>query len=169
MLYWEQPAINDFSHFNVYEAINGGAFAKIDSTIGIQYFLTVVNGNYQFYVTTVDQAGHESVPSNTVSANVVVGLPSLTGDISMLKFGPNPFSTQLMIDLKTEKETLLQAEIYDLSGKMVYTLLNSKVSQGYHHYTWNGKNAEGNTLPAGIYTLVVRSGGGKTTFKLVKI
>jgi flagellar hook assembly protein FlgD len=129
----------------------------------------VVNGNYQFYVTTVDQAGHESVPSNTVSANVVVGLPALTGDISMLKFGPNPFSTQLMIDLKTEKETLLQAEIYDLSGRMVYTLLNSKVSQGYHHYTWNGKNAEGNTLPAGVYTLVLRSGGGKTTFKLVKI
>lgn len=168
-LSWDQPDINDFDHFNIYEAVNGGAFTLLDHTIGIQYFLTVVNGTYQFYVTTVDQTGHESVPSNTVTANVVVGMPSLTGDLSMLKFGPNPFSEQLAIDLKTEKQTLLQAVIYDLSGRPVYTLLNSTVTQGYHHFTWNGKNAEGNSLPAGVYTLRIRTGDGKSiSFKLVK-
>jgi len=170
MLQWEQPDINDFDHFNIYEAVNGGSFALLDHTVGVQYFLTVTNGNYQFYVTTVDQAGHESTPSNIVSADVTVGLPSLTGEISILKFGPNPFTDQFMVDLKTEKQTLLQAIIYDLRGTPLCTLVNTQVGQGYHHYLWNGKNAEGNNLPAGIYTMVIRSGEGMVnSYKLVKL
>jgi hypothetical protein len=169
-LQWEQPDINDFDHFNIYEAVNGGSFTLLDHTIGVQYFLTVTNGNYQFYVTTVDQTSHESIPSNIVTANVTVGLPALTAEISMFKFGPNPFTDQLTIDLKTEKQTLMQAVIYDLSGTPIYTMVNSQVGQGYHHYLWNGKNAEGNNLPAGIYTMMIRTGGSMfNTYKLIKI
>ena len=134
------------------------------------YFLTVTNGDYRFYVTTVDQTGHESVPSNTVEAEVTVGVPALTGDISMFKFGPNPFSSQLTVDLKTEKQTNLQAVIYDLNGKPCYTLISSQVGQGYQHFIWNGKDATGNDLPAGIYTLKIRTGGGMSnSYKLIKI
>jgi hypothetical protein len=169
-LQWEQPVINDFDHFNIYEAVNGGAFTLLDHTIGVQYFLTVTNGDYRFYVTTVDQTGHESVPSNTVEAEVTVGVPALTGDISMFKFGPNPFSSQLTVDLKTEKQTNLQAVIYDLNGKPCYTLISSQVGQGYQHFIWNGKDATGNDLPAGIYTLKIRTGGGMSnSYKLIKI
>jgi flagellar hook assembly protein FlgD len=88
----------------------------------------------------------------------------------MLKFGPNPFTDQLMVDLKTETQTLVQAVIYDLKGTPLHTLINSRISQGYHHYLWNGKNAEGNSLPAGIYTMVIRTGSGMSnSYKLVKI
>jgi hypothetical protein len=170
MLQWEQPDINDFDHFNIYEAVNGGSFTLLDHTAGVQYFLTVPNGTYQFYVTTVDQTGHESVPSNTVSTDVTVGSPALTSEISMLKFGPNPFSDHLILDLKTEKTTSLQAVVYDLNGKMIFTLVNSRVGEGYHQYFWNGKNAEGNTLPAGVYTMVIRTSEGVFgSYKLVKI
>jgi hypothetical protein len=169
-LQWVQPNINDFDHFNIYESINGGAFNLIDHTIGVQYFLTVTNGTYAFRVTTVDIAGHESIPSNIVTANVTVGLPELTGDISMMKFGPNPFTDQLFIDLKTERQTALQAVIYDLNGKQVFPFINSQVSQGYHHYSWNGRSAEGNNLPAGVYTLFVRTSGGvMNSYKLIKV
>ncbi len=169
-LQWEQPDINDFDHFNIYEAVNGGSFTLLDHTIGVQYFLTVINGNYQFYVTTVDQTGHESIPSNIVTADVTIGVPALPGEISMIKFGPNPFKDQLTVDLKTETQTLLQAVIYDLNGTPLYTLVNSQAGQGYHHFTWNGKNAEGNNLPAGIYTMVISTGGGMSySYKLIKI
>ncbi|MCX6246604.1 MAG: hypothetical protein NTW10_02620 [Bacteroidetes bacterium] len=170
MLQWEQPNINDFDHFNIYEAVNGGAFNLLDHTFGVQYFLTVANGNYQFYVTTIDQTGHESVPSNTVSADVTVGVPGLTDDLAMFKFGPNPFTDQLSIDLRTEKQTFLQIRICDLSGKVICTLENSQVDKGDHHYLWNGKNPEGDNLPSGFYTLGVRTSGGTNhSCKLVKI
>ena len=170
MLQWEQPNINDFDHFNVYEAINGGSFALLDHTIGIQYFLTVPNGNYQFYVTTVDQTGHESGPSNTVSASVTVGFPALTSEVSMFKCGPNPFTDQLQIDLKLEKQTLLQVVIYDLNGKPLTTLANAMENEGYHHFVWNGKSAGGSNLPAGVYSMMVKTGNGiSNTYKLIKI
>lgn len=165
MLQWEQPNINDFGHFNIYEAVNGGSFTKIDSTIGIQYFLTVVNGNYQFYVTTVDQTGHESGPSNTVSASVTVGMPALTSEISMLKFGPNPFSNHIGFDLRLQRETRVQAVVYDIKGIPVHTLVNSDLSIGTHHIDWNGGD-----LPAGVYTLIVRTESGSAgSYRLIKI
>ena len=75
MLMWEAPPINDFDHYNVYESTDGGTtYTLIDATVGVQYFLTVPsNGLYMFYVTTVDHAGQESVPSNIVQAHVVIG------------------------------------------------------------------------------------------------
>jgi len=169
-LYWNQPNINDFSHFNIYESRNGGAFNKIDSTIGVQYYLTVTNGSYQFYVTTVDQAGHESVPSNTVTANVVVGVQQDPGEISILKYGPNPFTDIMNIDIKTEVQTSLKVVIYDMNGVLVYTLENAPVNKGVHHFTWDGRNSSGNNLPAGIYNLDIRTGDGThKSYRLAKI
>jgi hypothetical protein len=142
----------------------------MDHTIGIQYFLTVPNGTYQFYVTTVDKAGHESIPSNTVSADVTVGIQPGTGDISMLKFGPNPFTDLLNIDLRTEAQTSLKILVYDMSGTLVYTFGNQQISSGVHHFTWNGRTSAGNNLPSGIYSLDIRSSAGThKTYRLVKL
>ena len=169
-LHWLQPDINDFDHFNIYESQDGGPFNLIDNTVGVQYFLTVVEGYYQFYVTTVDLAGHESIPSNTVSADVHVGIRGGPGDVSMVKFGPNPFTDQVTIDITTEKQTSLLVEIYDLTGALVLMLQNGQVMKGPHHFTWNGRSSSGNILPAGIYNLVVRAGGGtQNSYRLVKI
>jgi flagellar hook assembly protein FlgD len=44
------------------------------------------------------------------------------------------------------------------------------VVEGYHHYSWNGKNAEGNTLPVGVYMMVISTGEGMFgSYKLIKI
>ncbi len=169
MLQWEQPNINDFNHFNIYEAVNGGSFTLLDQTTGVQYYLTVPNGIYQFYVTTVDEAGHESTPSNTVTADVTVGVEPLPGNISMIKIGPNPFTNQLTIEIKTEKQLFIDAEIYDLTGTLVSTIVERQVEPGYLHFTWNGKNTRGNDLPSGIYTLVIKTDYGKESFKLIKL
>lgn len=165
MLHWDQPAINDFGHFNVYWAQNGGSFVKLDTTIGVQYFLTVPsNGLYEFYVTTVDLAGHESVQSNTVSTNVVIGIDEPLSEISMVKIGPNPFSNHVVIDFSLQNKTTLNITVCDLSGNTVKTLYNSSAEAGNHHLVWNG-----NDLPAGMYLVRFTSGNGsKVIFKLVK-
>ena len=169
-LHWEQPAINDFSHFNIYEAQNGGAFSLLDNTIGIQYFLTVPNGSYQFYVTTVDLAGHESSASNIVSTNVVVGMQQGGEDLSVIKFGPNPFTDVMNIDIRTEGSTTLKVLVYDMNGIRLQTLVNAEVTKGIHHFTWNGRNSSGNLVPAGIYNLDIRTGNGAhKSYRLAKI
>lgn len=173
MLQWDQPNITDFDHFNIYWSTDGGAtFPKLDSTEGVQYFLTIPsNGFYKFYVTTVDQAGHESLPSNIVETIVSPGITeaSLGNGLTMIKMGPNPFTWQLNIDFKVLYETHLNIQIFDITGKLLRTLYDSKVGNGLHHIAWNGKDNAGNELQSGIY--VVRfytTNGSPTSFKVVR-
>jgi len=173
MLKWDQPNITDFDHFNIYWSNDGGTtFPMLDSTIGVQYFLTVPNnGLYKFYVTTVDRAGHESVPSNIVETNVVIGIKEQGGlnDISMIKMGPNPFMQQLNLDFKILNETNLTIRIFDMSGKPVKTLYDSKVTAGLHHLVWNGDDRAGNDLQPGIYMVQFNTtNGNPASFKIVR-
>ena len=173
MLRWDQPVITDFDHFNIYWSTNGGAtFPKLDSTVGVQYFYNAPsNGLYQFYVTTVDLAGHESVPSNIVQTNVVTGIsgPGQLNDLGMIKIGPNPFTGQLNIDFRVMNETNLTIRIFDITGKPLNTLYDSKIAAGLHHISWNG-NLEGNDLRAGIFILrFTTTSGNSQSYKIVKL
>ena len=172
MLEWEQPGITDFDYFNIYWSTNGGAtYSKLDSTIGVQYFLSVPsNGLYLFYVTTVDRAGQESVPSNIVQTNVFIGIqkPGQTDDISLIKMGPNPFAEKIMIDFKVTFDTKLKVRIFDILGNQVNTLYDSKIATGRHSVAWHGDDAAGNLLPAGIYLVqFATSKGIRVSFKAV--
>jgi len=155
MLRWDQPAISDFDHFNIYWSTDGGAtFPKLDSTIGVQYFFTVPNnGLFQFYVTTIDRAGQESLPSNIVQTNVVIGIagPDSKSDFAMIKMGPNPFAGQLNIDFSLLTTTHLTILVSDINGKPVQTLYDAGIASGLHHLAWNGNDQTGNALKPGIY------------------
>jgi hypothetical protein len=172
MLKWEQPPINDFDHFNIYWSTDGGTtFPKLDSTVGVEYFLTVpVNGIYMFYVTTVDHAGHESVPSNIVQTNVAIGIQILNqgNDLSMFKSGPNPVTRYMNIDVRIENETFLTLQIFGIDGKLVSSLYDSKIDAGLHHFTWYGKDLPGNDLQPGIYVIRCKTTHGNSKyFKIV--
>jgi hypothetical protein len=172
MLQWNQPSITDFDHFNIYWSNDGGTtFPKLDSTVGVQYFLTVPsNGLYKFYVTTVDRAGHESVPSNVVQTNVVIGITerNVENGLTMIKMGPNPFMDKLHIDFTVLKETALVIRIFDMTGNPVKTLYNSKVFAGSHHVAWNGTHDAGNDLQPGVYVIQVKTeNGSPVSFKVV--
>ncbi|MBI9038257.1 MAG: T9SS type A sorting domain-containing protein, partial [Bacteroidales bacterium] len=63
---WSMPEINDFDYFNIYSEFNR-EFSLLGSTVGTQFLYDLPEfGVYQFYVTTVDNSGQESDPSETV-------------------------------------------------------------------------------------------------------
>lgn len=170
ILYWDMPAINDFDHFNIYWSTDGGAtFNLLDQTVGVQYFYTVPsNGLYQFYVTTVDNAGQESEPSNIVQADVVIGMNELHGDLSMIKMGPNPFRGALNIDVKVAKATSLSIRIMDVNGRSVATVYQADIAKGLQHFNWNGTTDAGQRLQPGVYLVRFETTTGSAkTFKLM--
>lgn len=170
ILWWEPAPINDFDHYNIYWSTDGGSnYSVIDSTVGVQYFITVPsNGLYKFYVTTVDKAGQESVPSNTVEANVFIGIGEQGSDLSMIKMGPNPFDGKLNIDVKIARETTLRIRVYDMNGHCVAAIFDSPVTDGPEHIEWNGKSSGGNSLQPGFYMVRFETGNtNPKTFKLL--
>lgn len=174
MLRWDQPDISDFSYFNIYWSTDGGVtFPKLDSTVGVQYFLTVPsNGLYEFYVTTVDRAGQESEPSNIVQTNVFIGIPEMdkTNELTGIKMGPNPFTRQLNIDFNVLLETHLMIRIFDSRGTLVNTLYDSDVTPGGYHVVWNGINISGNELQPGIYMVqLYTTHRNPVSFKIIRL
>ena len=45
----------------------------------------------------------------------------------------------------------VKVSVYDLSGRLVRTLVDDHTSAGYHRATWNGRDIGGGLVPSGIY------------------
>ncbi|RKZ24283.1 hypothetical protein DRQ20_07250 [bacterium] len=41
--------------------------------------------------------------------------------------------------------------MYDVSGRLVKTLVDEPCSPGYHSAVWDGRDRNGNLVPSGIY------------------
>jgi flagellar hook assembly protein FlgD len=80
---------------------------------------------------------------------------------------PNPFNagTQIKIDLPRSGETTLI--IFNARGENLRTLTQSYLEQGNHTFSWQGKDAQGKDLPAGVYLARIESSGHIATSKLL--
>ena len=82
---------------------------------------------------------------------------------------PNPFNPSTNIDIETVTSGKLLVSIYDISGRLINTLLNKKTDAGYYSLRRNGQNFNGEPMPTGIYFVQVESGGDLGIRKIMLI
>ena len=99
-------------------------------------------------------------------------IPSTMLHIDKLYNYPNPFSENTRIYFEFNMpDTELQAElqIYDLSGRLLYSAQQSFFSEGYTsgEFEWNGYDANGNRMLAGIYPyrIILRTAWGQMVWQ----
>jgi hypothetical protein len=85
---------------------------------------------------------------------------------------PNPFthrtSIQYAVDsrqrrdknLTTDYCLLTTLKIFDLSGRLVRTLVDEPQKAGYYNVSWDGKDSSGNVVGTGIYFYQLKTSGG---------
>jgi flagellar hook assembly protein FlgD len=44
-------------------------------------------------------------------------------------------------------------KIYDVSGRLVRTLVDAQLPQGSHKVSWDGRSENGQAMPSGVYML----------------
>jgi subtilisin family serine protease len=66
---------------------------------------------------------------------------------------PNPFCSETQIKFDLPEAARVQAEIFDISGKKITTLINRNLIPGSHTINWNSRDNQGRVLPSGIYFL----------------
>jgi hypothetical protein len=65
---------------------------------------------------------------------------------------PNPFNPVTVIPFSLEERGLVSINIYDVSGRLVRTLVNEVRDAGIHaDVTWDGRNSTGHPVASGIY------------------
>jgi flagellar hook assembly protein FlgD len=66
-----------------------------------------------------------------------------------------------------QEDALVNVTVYDMMGRRVKTLINSKQTAGYWNIRWNGTNTHGESVSAGMYIYTIRAGEFNKTKKMV--
>lgn len=64
---------------------------------------------------------------------------------------PNPFNLSTTISFELTKSSIVDLRIYDVTGKLVRTLLEKQNLTGKNSVDWNGRNNSGQVVSSGIY------------------
>ena len=72
-------------------------------------------------------------------------------DFSLRPNYPNPFNpnTNISFVLHNDKTVLLQ--LYDITGKIIKTIVHDDLSKGYYNYRWSSQNNTGSAVSSGVY------------------
>ena len=91
-------------------------------------------------------------------------IPEVIGSLGLY---PNPFNQSAGVSFKLEEASQAERAVYNLKGQKVRTLLDGFTTPGIHQTVWDGRDAEGNKLAAGIYIIRLTAGPETRTVKAI--
>jgi hypothetical protein len=80
---------------------------------------------------------------------------------------PNPFNPRTTIAYQLSREGMVRLAVFDLAGRCVRTLVQSRQSPGSHAVDWDGRDDRGRTLPSGAYLYRLELDGRSGTRKML--
>lgn len=101
-----------------------------------------------YLIQTEDLLAIESEPVTTPSANLGQNFP-------------NPFNPVTTIPFSISSSGAVKLQVYDITGRLVKTLVDSQLSVGDYEASWAGKNEENQGVSSGIYVYQLITPDGK--------
>ena len=84
-----------------------------------------------------------------------------------IKNYPNPFNPTTTIAFTIPKTSQVYLGIYDISGKLIKTLIDAPIEAGYHTVMWDGTDDNGSSVASGVYFYKLKSKGYEKTKKML--
>ncbi len=121
---------------------------------------------------TVTGTHHNLYPY--VASVPVSGVGVSGGEVGALSFNlaspaPNPFAGSTAIAFTLPAAGNMSLDIYDVSGRLVTSVVSGSMLAGSHSVLWAGTDSEGAPAPGGIYLLRLTAGGDTMTRSCVII
>ncbi len=111
-----------------------------------------------------DEFGTGPLTSGTANASIQDAIPT---EVNLSQNYPNPFNPTTRIDYSVVSDGNVTLNIYDITGRLVSTLVDGYVDSGYHSVMWNGLDSNGKMVAAGIYFYSLQSETSSMTRKMV--
>jgi hypothetical protein len=80
---------------------------------------------------------------------------------------PNPFNPRTTIKFSTARDGRVTIVVYDVSGRLVRTLVDGPQKAGTHSVVWDGSDDRGRRVGAGVYWAQMKAGDYLSTKKIV--
>ncbi len=87
----------------------------------------------------------------------------------LLQNYPNPFNPSTKIVFSISKPSQVRLEVYDVLGRKVATLVDSKLAPGTITVNWNATSGNGKALPAGVYFYRLTDGNSTSVKKMILV
>jgi hypothetical protein len=102
-----------------------------------------------------------------VGIGVAVGVePRSSGVLRPVVAQPNPARGQVRFVSEAQEVGRAEADIIDLQGRLVQHIGSITVGPS-GHFTWDGRDAQGDRAPAGLYLVKLRNGGDIRTSRFI--
>ena len=111
-----------------------------------------------------DEYGVGVFSSGTVTASE---MPAVPDEYTLSQNYPNPFNPSTTISFSVPVEGNVVLSIYDITGRLVTTLVDDNMSSGYHSVNWGGVDILGENVSAGLYIYSLQAEGVALTRKMV--
>ena len=100
---------------------------------------------------------------------VAVEAPPVAAVVRGFGAAPNPFTSRTLLtcDLGCERQTRIV--LYDRAGRAVRTLVDATLPAGLHSFTWDGRDAKGNAVAAGVYIARLAHAGQAILTRITRI
>ena len=82
---------------------------------------------------------------------------------------PNPFNPSTIIPYYLPTAMPVRLEVFNILGQRIATLVDGEQASGFHTVRWDGTNAAGQAVAAGIYLYRLRGEGVQATQSMVLI
>jgi hypothetical protein len=101
---------------------------------------------------------------------VTAVLPGVPGArVSLSAPSPNPASGSTSFRLTLAEASHVRLAVYNVSGRRVRTLVEARLPEGAHVFTWDARDAGGARVPSGAYYLRLDADGVQQARKLMVI
>ena len=156
---WSEPDDDDFAYHNIYRQDLASSDAAIVFSVVENFYLDEISewGEFEYWVTALDQNGNESNPSEIVSVTLSLEDEILPDEFALQQNYPNPFNPSTQIRYALPEQSRVEIVIYNMLGARVRTLVSATQDVGYRSVLWNATNDQGDPVSAGMYIYTIRA------------
>jgi uncharacterized repeat protein (TIGR01451 family) len=120
---------------------------------------------YENFLTTEDIFVFNASPNMVVNNSDNI----LPEKFELYQNYPNPFNPSTTISFALPKSELVKLKIYDILGREVRMLINSRMQPGIKKVDWDGRNKHGHPVPSGLYFYRLKAGNFTDVKKMLII
>jgi len=104
------------------------------------------------------------------SPGILLGINDIkaTGKEPLVIVYPNPSPGEFTFEIQSMNPTSVSVSVFDITGNMIWQNKTSISAEEIQSVKWDGKSANGNAVPRGIYFLQVRTSISSKTVKIIK-
>ena len=126
--------------------------------------LLSVSGLSEFEISSIDLAGADG---RTAAVSFGPTGKVVPEGFTLHQNYPNPFNPETCIDFDLSATTDVRLTVYDLLGREVTTLIDSRLDAGRHSVTWAGRDEYGHSVASGVYFYRLRTESGAFARKMM--